>query len=152
MKKLQLLKYTCAVLLIVLSSNTSFAQKVTNSDIKKNVSSIESPLQKLVQLNPQVYEYNTSKYKHLNLQAGRHYGFSAEDVQTLFPEAVSERSVSYMFGKNSYRNTSFKTVDESKLIPVLVASIKEQQLQIDTLKAEIAALKAGKAQPLAVSE
>ena len=46
-----------------------------------------------------------------------------------------------MFGKNAYRDANMKTVDEASLIPLLVASIKEQQQQIEELKAAVAELK-----------
>jgi hypothetical protein len=49
-----------------------------------------------------------------------------------------------MFGKNSYRNATLKTIDELSLIPVLVASIKEQQLQIEKLTSELEILKSRK--------
>lgn len=47
-----------------------------------------------------------------------------------------------MFGKNVYRGTKVKTIDETSLIPVLVASIKEQQVEIEKLKKDITELKA----------
>jgi hypothetical protein len=49
-----------------------------------------------------------------------------------------------MFAKNGYRDASFKMVDETSLIPLLVASIKEQQEQIEQLKAAIEDLKSKK--------
>ena len=39
-------------------------------------------------------------------------------------------------------DTKIKTIDETGLIPVLVASIKEQQAEIEKLKRDIAELKA----------
>ena len=54
---------------------------------------------------------------------------------------VGQKNVSYMFGKNSYRDTKIKTIDESSLIPVLVAAIQQQQEQIEKLKVEVEALK-----------
>lgn len=103
---------------------------------------IRTPLKKLLQLEPKVFEYNTEKYEHLRLEDGMKFGFMSDNVQHVFPELVTTRRSSYMFGKNVYRDVHIKTVDERSLIPVLVASIKEQQAEIEKLKQNIADLKA----------
>ena len=54
---------------------------------------------------------------------------------------VGEKSISYLFSKNTYRTATIKTIDESALIPVLVAAFKEQQAEIEKLKLEILELK-----------
>lgn len=125
----------------ILASFFSQAQDIADADIKKNISAINDPLQKLIQLSPKSFEYDHKNYKHLKLQPGTQYGFIAEDLQAIFPSLVKERSVSYMFGKNAYRQTKIKVIDEASLIPVLVAAIKEQQLAIENLKTEIQGLK-----------
>lgn len=126
---------------LLFMATTAFSQHLPDSEIKKNINPVTAPLQKLVQLEPKTYEFETNKFKYLKLQQGRKYGFLAENVQGIFPELVSEKSISYMFGKNSYRDASIKIVDELSLIPLLVASIKEQQQQIEKLQAEVEELK-----------
>ena len=125
-------------------SVTLLAQQVSDNAIKKNVKEISTPLQKVLQLEPKVFEYNTERYSHLQLPSGRKFGFMAENMQRLFPELVTTSNKSYMFGKNVYKNAAIKTIDESGLIPVLVASIKEQQAEIEKLKRDIADLQSGK--------
>lgn len=125
----------------VFVSGLLFAQDIPDAKIKKNVEAIDNPLQRLIQLEPKKYEYNVSDYKHLKLQPGSQYGFIAENIQSVFPDLVKEKSVNYMFGKNVYRNSTIKTVDEASLIPILVASIKEQQAEIEKLKMEVLQLK-----------
>jgi hypothetical protein len=119
----------------------SGAQNTSDAAIKKNISAIDSPLQKLVRLSPVSYEYDQANYKYLNLQHGRQYGFIAEDLQAIFPALVKQKPVSYMFGKNVYRDARIKVVDEASLIPVLVASVKEQQSEIEKLKSDVQELK-----------
>ncbi len=68
----------------------------------------------------------------------------AEEVKEVFPDMVGQKKVSHMFGKNSYRDTKINTVDESSLIPVLVASLQLQQQQIEKLTAEVELLKSKK--------
>ena len=46
-----------------------------------------------------------------------------------------------MTGKNLFRNTTTKQINLEGLIPVLIASIQEQQAEINALRAEVEALK-----------
>lgn len=119
------------------------AQDISDTEVKKNISAMEDQLQKLMQLQPKNYEYNVNNFKYLKLQKGKQYGFIAEEVEAVFPELVKEKAVSYMYGKNVYRNATIKVVDEDRLIPVLVAALKEQQGEIEKLKAELQDLKKG---------
>jgi hypothetical protein len=129
------------LILVVVFPVFTNAQAIPDSVLKKNIASIENPLQKLLQLNPKTFEFDRANHKHLKLQAGPAFGFIAEDVETVFPALVSEKSVSYLFGKNLYRNSTINVIDEKSLIPVMIASIKEQQFQIEQLKAEIMEMK-----------
>ena len=122
-------------------SGIAFSQTVTDNELKKNITSINGPLQKLAQLNPKTFEYNTEKYRHLKLGDGVKYGFIAEELEQIFPDLVQRRNISYMFGKNTYRDTQIKSVDEAGLIPVLVAAIQQQQQQIEKLTQEVETLK-----------
>lgn len=125
-------------------SSTAFvagAQNLTDKELKTRVAEIENPLQKIAQLEPKQFEYNARDYKYLKLDEGAQYGFMTDNVRAVFPHLVKERKVSYMFGKNAYRDARVSTVDEAGLIPVLVASIKQQQEEIELLKAELLKLK-----------
>jgi hypothetical protein len=122
-------------------SANAIAQTINDEQTKLNVTSISNPVERLSQLKPISFEYNTKQYKFLNLQSGKQYGFLSDNIQAVFPELVKEKRVSYMQGKNNYKNASIASINETSLIPVLVASIVEQQKQIDQLKSEIDALK-----------
>jgi Chaperone of endosialidase len=122
-------------------SANAIAQTINDEQTKLNVTSINNPVERLSQLKPISFEYNTKQYKFLNLQSGKQYGFLSDNIQAVFPELVKEKRVSYMQGKNNYKNASIASINETSLIPVLVASIVEQQKQIDQLKSEIDALK-----------
>ncbi len=106
-----------------------------SSSVKKKVASIDQPVQQLVRLEPAVYETSGKK------ASGRYYGFTVEEIEAVFPEMVKTSTETYMFGKNTYRTRKVKTVDMESLIPVLVASVKEQQEQIEQLKKELQVLK-----------
>lgn len=138
------IKKTISLTVVLFMAVAANAQKITNTEITKNVQKLEGSLEKVAKLNPSVFEYNTQKFKHLNLKQGVQYGFLAEEVQLVFPELVKEKNVPYMFGKNTYRNASIKTVDEQSLVAVLVASVKELQTQVESLKDELEKIKTGK--------
>jgi hypothetical protein len=135
------IKKACLAFAFLLTSGVIYAQDIPDRSIKKNITTIDSPLQKIAQLQPKQFEYNAATFKHLKLKGGKQYGFIAEDVYAVFPDLVNEKSVSYRYGKNVYRNATIKTINEASLIPVLVASIKEQQAEIEKLKAEMLELK-----------
>ncbi len=138
MKKISVLLLAPVFTFVTISAS---AQKIADTEIKKNVASIETALQKIIRLEPKAFEYDTNKYKHLSLQPGKQYGFMSDNMLAVFPELVKEKSQQYMFANNGYRNTSIKTIDAESLIPVLVASIQEQQRQIEELKGMIEELK-----------
>jgi hypothetical protein len=137
-------KYTVrlvsASMLVLLSLGAS-AQQVTDADLKKNATSITASLEKLIKLEPKAFEFNQAQFKNLQLPGGKQYGFLAEDVQQVFPELVRSKNINYATGKNSYRTAQVKTMDMESLIPLMVASIKEQQAEIEKLKAEIKELR-----------
>lgn len=134
------------IIIVFLSlCSTSFAQTIADSDLKKNVVAIQRPLQIIMELEPKVFEYNTDKYKKLKLQQGRQYGFLTDHLTTNFSELLTEKNVSYMIGKNSFGNARMYTIDETSILAVLVASVKEQQREIEQLRSAIEALQKEKA-------
>ncbi len=126
---------------LFITAAAGYGQDIPDHAIKKNIEVIDNPLQKLTQLEPKQFEYNAGSFKHLRLKSGKQYGFIAEDIHAVFPHLVNEKPVSYRYGKNVYRNATIKTINETALIPVLVASIKEQQLEIEKLRFEMLELK-----------
>lgn len=97
---------------------------------KKNVTSIESPLQRLLQLNGVEYEMKREEYPQYYFQPGKQMGLMAQNVEKIVPEAVSETN-------------GYKGVDYARLVPLLIESIKEQQKQIDELRQQLAASRKG---------
>lgn len=135
------IKHIAFITLGLFISTVSIAQTINDQQTKLNVATINNPVERLAMLKPISFEYNTKQYKFLNLQSGKQYGFLSDNIQAVFPELVKEKRVTYMQGKNNYKSASIAKIDETSLIPVLVASIVEQQKQIDQLKSEVDALK-----------
>jgi CRISPR/Cas system-associated protein Cas5 (RAMP superfamily) len=132
-----------AVLGLLLSACglTAAAQKIDEKELKVEIQKISASTQQLFSLEPVTFKYDVKKYKYLNLPAGNQYGFLASNVQLSFPDLVHETSKQIPSGKNSNKVASYNEVDNKDLIPVLVAAVKEQQLEIENLKKEISILK-----------
>jgi hypothetical protein len=89
-----------------------------NSDarLKSNIISLGSTLAKVLAIDGKSYTMNRDKNKKTNI------GVLAQDVQKVFPELVSE-------------SNDILSVNYQGLIPVLINAIKEQQQELNKLKA-----------------
>lgn len=135
----QKLKTFLLIPVLLLTIQLAYAQ--TSDAGWRNVHPIDSPLQKLLQLEARTYEYHLPAFKSTGLKQGRQYGFLPENVSQVFPTLINNRTVSYMYGKNNYRQHTIQTVDIPALVPVLVAAIQELHQQVEQLKLEVSALK-----------
>jgi hypothetical protein len=101
------------------------------SDIryKRDLSTISNSLSSVLSLNGIYYYWKKDEFPSMQFNDKRQIGFSAQEIEKLFPEIV-------MTDANGY-----KSVDYGRLTPVLVEAIKQQQEQINDLKKEIAELK-----------
>lgn len=103
---------------------------------------LDQALLKVAQLEPKAFDHAVNKGSS-NRSLGRQpYGFAPENMREVFPELVSQATVADRIGKNLYRNRNVLTVNDTGLIPVLVASIHELHAEIEKLKADIVELKA----------
>lgn len=100
------------------ANGTTYA---SDERFKQNISSINNPLEKLLQLKGVEYEMKTGEFSKNNFQKGRQIGLLAQNVEKVIPEAVSEKD-------------GYKGVDYAKLVPLLIEAVKEQQQQIEELK------------------
>jgi hypothetical protein len=85
-----------------------------------------------MQLQPKRFDWKEGKGTNEKDVAG----FIAQDIETVFPELVSE------FQDGIDDETMYKSVGYSGLIPTLVKAIQEQQALITTLTDRITALEA----------
>jgi hypothetical protein len=96
------------------------------SDIryKTNIVPMTQSLSRILSIQGIYYDWKKDEYKDKGFTDERQLGFSAQEVEKLFPEIVKTDAEGY------------KTVDYSRMTPVLVEAVKEQQKQIDELKAQ----------------
>lgn len=104
----------------VSSTVTSSSGITCPSDIryKTNITPLVNSVQKLMLLNGVNYYWKTTEFPNMNFNDKQQTGFIAQDLEKIFPEMVFTDDKGY------------KSVDYSRLTPVLVETIKEQQKQI----------------------
>lgn len=107
------------------ANGTTYA---SDERFKKNITSISSPLQRLIQINGVEYEMQTDKFSKNNFQKGRQMGLLAQNVEKVAPEAVNEVD-------------GYKGVDYARLVPLLIESIKELKRENESQQQQIEALK-----------
>lgn len=108
---------------------TSGSYQGSDLRFKENITSIESPLAKIINTEEVSYNWKTAEYKDKGFPEGRHYGVIAQRVETILPEVVNA-SV-----------TGEKSVAYTELVPVLIEAMKEQQAIISELKLTVQQLK-----------
>lgn len=90
---------------------------------KNNIQTISNAVLKVKQLNGVTWEWNDDVNEVT--KSTPKTGLIAQEVQQVLPQVVTERA------------DGFLALDYSKMVGLLVEAIKEQQIQIDQLKAQI---------------
>jgi hypothetical protein len=112
-------------------TSTSFN---TSSDyrLKENVVDITGATDRLKQLQPKRFNFIADADTTVD-------GFLAHEVSDIVPEAISGTKDEV----DADGNPVYQGIDQSKLVPLLVKTIQEQQATIDALTARITALENG---------
>ena len=112
----------------------------SDSRVKSDVADLTDGLTILNKLRPVTYKYNTkSEFYNPIDETTTRYGFIADEVKTVAPQYIKEGE-----GKvDGVDVDDFKTLSQTKMIPMLVKAIQEQQTQIEALQSEINTLKGG---------
>lgn len=118
---------------------------VSDQRLKTNITPLANSLSKVLQMKSYSYDVNKEEYPDYIKASRRTIGFLAQELEKVLPEAVVEKSIPSL--NNSRTDAGKKTdammvkaVSYDSVIPVLVEAIKEQQQQIEVLKARIATL------------
>ncbi|RYD99677.1 MAG: tail fiber domain-containing protein [Sphingobacteriales bacterium] len=105
----------------------------SDARLKTNIQNIETVLPKLKLLEAKRYEFRFNNPDHI-----QSIGFLAQNVQQLFPELITVNKTN----EGNPQVDNQLGMDYAGLSVVAIKAIQEQQAQIETLKAEIAALRA----------
>ena len=120
------------------ASKSSAGDWLANSDarLKKNISPLNSAemLQKLLSLQGVTYEWNDDQTGSKRPE-GIQYGFTAQNIQAVFPTLVEEDNLGYL--QTAYGTYDAMTVEA---IRALHSSLRELGEEIGNLKLENAAL------------
>ena len=106
-------------------ANAATFTSTSDERVKQNIVGLPSQLEKICALRPVEFDYIESE------GGGHQIGFIAQDMQKIYSDVVSEQE-----------DGMLQISGWSKTEARLVKAIQEQQEQIETLKAEVAALKA----------
>ena len=128
---------------------------ISTSDkrLKKNIKNVSGSLKKLMLLQPKLYHYKQAEYTDMQLPKGEQVGFLAQDVETVFPNLVSDN---YHPIEGENESLHYKGINYIGLIPILTRATQEQQQlveaqeiksqklsdEVSKLKEELAAIKA----------
>ena len=101
------------------------------SDIryKKNIMPLSNALSNVMKLQGVTYNWKVSEFPERYFNDKKQIGIIAQELEKIYPELVETDAKGY------------KTVDYSKIAPILIESIKEQQQQIKGQQEQIDLLK-----------
>jgi hypothetical protein len=119
--------YNGATVVGSVSTNGSSVSYNTSSDyrLKENVTDITGATDRLKQLNPVRFNFIADADTTVD-------GFLAHEVQDVVPEAITGSKDAV----DADGNPVYQGIDQSKLVPLLVATIQELEARIAALEAE----------------
>jgi hypothetical protein len=104
----------------------------SDSRLKTFLGTIPNALDKVLSLNGYYFVEN-EKAKELGYNNDeRQVGVSAQEVDAVMPEVVVPAPIN-----GNFPGADYKTVHYERLVPLLIEAIKEQQIQIEALKAKL---------------
>ena len=106
--------------------------------LKQNINDFSKAMEIIDQLHPRRYVYRQDgDYKWMNLPNGEHYGLIAQDVEKILPGLVKDTKFETRLAKGDTSNSatiSFKALNYTELIPIVIKGMQEQQETIQGLQ------------------
>jgi hypothetical protein len=106
------------------ASGDIIAFSTSDKNFKENITPIPNALEKISKISGNIYDWK-SELKEYHGFEGNDVGVIAQEIEEVLPQLVQTR-------ENGY-----KAVKYDKLVALLIEGIKEQQIQINELKAQI---------------
>jgi hypothetical protein len=103
----------------------------SDEKLKENIQPLENVMDKVMQLDINTYNFK-QEFAIMNLPESRQYGFTAQNLESVFPELVKINPA-----KGEAQPIEFKAVNYTGLIPVLAEAIQEQQNELKSKDARI---------------
>lgn len=124
---------------------------ISDRKFKRDIRDVTGGLDKIMALKPRTYMFKAEEFKgSMNFDKRSHIGFIAQEVESVLPELVLDGVNAVPLTEEERKQgvkkepIAFKGVDYTGVIPVLVKAVQEQQALIESMRTEIAALKAAK--------
>lgn len=105
--------------------------------LKDIISTIPNALSKLLTLSGVIFKQNKKAEEFGYNNYEEQVGVIAQEVQAVLPQVVKPAPFDLDENNQSKSGENYITVQYEKLVPLLIEAIKEQQKQIDELKAKI---------------
>lgn len=109
--------------------------------LKENLQHIESPLDKIQSLNGYTFDWNgkAEQFGFVPKHRQKDIGLIAQEVERVLPQAIAPAPFDHELENGEWVSKSgenYLTIQYERLVPLLVEAIKEQQMQINQLKAK----------------
>ncbi len=105
--------------------------------LKKNISDCKNALEIINKLSVKEYYYD-EKYSFMNFPATKQIGLIAQDVEEIIPELVDEKihpgKSDEITGEEIHEPVTYKAINYTGLIPVVIGAMHEQQEELMRLK------------------
>lgn len=108
---------------------------LSDQRVKTNIVTIESSLDKVLNLRGVYFDWNTDIVPSLAKNQGRQIGLIAQEVEKVVPEVVRTEKI---------EEQDLKSIKYENIIALLIEGMKEQQQQIEELKQRISDLEGNK--------
>ncbi len=104
---------------------TAGINELSDERYKSGITTLAGALGKLMQLRGTEYFWRTEEFPALNLGKEKQMGVIAQEVEKVLPELVHTDDDGY------------KAVDYTKMIPLLIEAIKEQEARLEKQEQQI---------------
>ena len=108
----------------------AFQTTVSDKKFKNNIEQIQGGLDKVKKLRGVEFDWNATSRK-----GTRDVGLIAQEVEEVIPEVVKEKVP--CVGEFCENTEKYKTVDYTKLVPVLIEAIKDLSEEVEELKKKL---------------
>jgi trimeric autotransporter adhesin len=95
---------------------------VSDARYKTNITRLTHALDKIMALRGVEYDWRSNAYPQMKFDNGAQLGFVAQEIKEVLPEVVSQDAQGYY------------SIAYSKVIPVLVEAIKDQQREVESMR------------------
>jgi len=100
----------------------------SDARFKQDIQPLNDALHEVAKLRGVRFRWRREEFPEREFPEGDQIGLLAQEVRTVVPQAVVEQGDGYL------------AVDYSRLVPLLIESVKEQQARIDSLQVRLQAL------------